>query len=376
MLKQKLKNRFIYSRKIVGVAMVSLVLAGTSIYYTGFVRADQYDEQIRALQQQNDVNQQAADDLASRASSYQDAVNRLAEQIDALQQAIVENQSKSDELQKQIELKKIELKHQEHILGEDIKALYLEGEITTLEILASSKDISEFVNREADRTAVQNKIKATVDQIKELKLRLEQQQRELQQRITDLQNQRSQQAAAQAQQAELLAYTEGQKATYDQQIRSNNSRISELRRQQIIENARAFGGGAIIRTDRCDIYPQNWCNAPMDSIVDSWGMYNRECVSWTAYRVAVSGRYMPYWGGRGNANEWDDNAIAAGIPVDRNPRVGDVGISNAGYYGHSVYVEDVYDDGAILISQFNVNWQGTYSLARIPVGNLVFIHFP
>ena len=356
--------------------MVSLVLAGTSIYYTGFVRADQYDEQIRALQQQNDVNQQAADDLASRASSYQDAVNRLEEQIDALQQAIVENQSKSDELQKQIELKKIELKHQEHILGEDIKALYLEGEITTLEILASSKDISEFVNREADRTAVQNKIKATVDQIKELKLRLEQQQRELQQRITDLQNQRSQQAAAQAQQAELLAYTEGQKATYDQQIRSNNSRISELRRQQIIENARAFGGGAIIRTDRCDIYPQNWCNAPMDSIVDSWGMYNRECVSWTAYRVAVSGRYMPYWGGRGNANEWDDNAIAAGIPVDRNPRVGDVGISNAGYYGHSVYVEDVYDDGTILISQFNVNWQGTYSLARIPVGNLVFIHFP
>ena len=114
----------------------------------------------------------------------------------------------------------------------------------------------------------------------------------------------------------------------------------------------------------------------MDSIVDTWGMYNRECVSWTAYRVAASGRYMPYWGGRGNANQWDDNARAAGIPVDREPRVGDVGVSNSGYYGHTVYVEAVNGDGTIAVSQFNHDWGGTYSFApRMPIGNLVFIHF-
>ena len=108
---------------------------------------------------------------------------------------------------------------------------------------------------------------------------------------------------------------------------------------------------------------------------DNWGMYNRECVSYTAFRVAASGRHMPYWGGSGNANQWDDNARAAGIPVDGNPRVGDVAISNAGYYGHAMYVEAVHGDGTISISQYNADWRGTYSTNRISIGSLVFIHF-
>lgn len=84
---------------------------------------------------------------------------------------------------------------------------------------------------------------------------------------------------------------------------------------------------------------------------------------------------MPYWGGIGNANQWDDNARNQGIPVDYNPQVGDVAISNAGYYGHAMYVEAVHGDGTISISQYNADWQGTYSTNRISIGNLVFIHF-
>ena len=75
-------------------------------------------------------------------------------------------------------------------------------------------------------------------------------------------------------------------------------------------------------------YPAKWCERPRTTVIDNWGMYNRECVSYTAFRVAASGRYMPYWGGFGNANQWDDNARAAGIPVDGNPQAGDVAISN------------------------------------------------
>ena len=210
-----------------------------------------------------------------------------------------------------------------------------------------------------------------------MKLQLQAQKRELETRIKDLQAQQSLKDQAQAEQAGLLAYSNGQKITFETAIKNTNKKISELQRQQAIENAKLFGGGAIIKTSRCDIYPQNWCNAPMDSIVDTWGMFNRECVSWTAYRVAASGRYMPYWGGRGNANQWDDNARAAGIPVDRSPQVGDVAVSNSGYYGHTMYVEAVHDDGTIAVSQFNHDWGGTYSFVpKMNIGNLVFIHFP
>jgi surface antigen len=88
---------------------------------------------------------------------------------------------------------------------------------------------------------------------------------------------------------------------------------------------------------------------------------------------------MPGWGwsARGNANQWDDNARAAGIPVDGSPRAGDVAISNSGFYGHAMYVESVNGDGTINISQYNANLDGRYSVRyNLNPAGLVFIHFP
>jgi surface antigen len=129
-----------------------------------------------------------------------------------------------------------------------------------------------------------------------------------------------------------------------------------------------------------DTYPNNWRSAPQDSMLDNWGMFNRECVSYTAWKVYESGRNMPYWGGSGNANQWPGDARAAGIPVDGNPKVGDVAIKPSGPYGHAMYVEHVYSDGSIYVSQYNAQLNGTYSEAIISASGvqaygLEFIHF-
>ena len=374
MLKQKVK-KYAGRRPLLSYLLIAsvLIMSGVS---GSLVLADQFDQQIRDLQQQNVANQKIANELADRASNYQDAVYKLEVQIAGLQKEINANQAKSDDLQKQITTAEEELAKQKKILGENIKTMYLESQISTIEMLATSRNLSDFVDKEQYRAAVRDKIKSTVDKITDLKAQLKSQRDETEKLLKEKRLMQSQFDGERAQQAQLLGYTEQQKVQYDQQIKSNRTRISELIRQQAIENARLFGGGQIIVTSRCDIYPQNWCNAPMDSLVDSWGMYNRECVSWTAFRVALSGRYMPYWGGRGNANQWDDNARAAGIPVDNNPRVGDVAVSNSGYYGHTMYVEAVNDDGTIAVSQFNHDWGGTYSFVpKMPKGNLVFVHF-
>lgn len=378
MLKQKVRN-LNNNLKLALVLGVSLLLiSGTA----GLVRADQFDEQIRALQQQNESNQAAANDLANQASSYQDAINKLDQQIGALQQSIVDTQLKSQEIERQIVQAQADLDQQKKLLGESIKLMYLEGDISTLEILASSNDISDYVNKQAYRNSVQSQLKSTLDKINALKVQLVAQQRELEIALADLKNQQSLLSSRQYEQNQMLAYTEGQKATYDQQIKNNKSKISELRRQQAIENAKFIGSGGI--SGVCGGgYPASapgpwgrWgCNYALDNTIDPWGMYNRECVSYTAFKVEASGRYMPYWGGYGNANQWDDNARAMGIPVDSNPQVGDVAVSNSGYYGHVMYVEHVYDDGRILVSQYNADWTGRYSEAVITRGNLVFIHF-
>ena len=120
-------------------------------------------------------------------------------------------------------------------------------------------------------------------------------------------------------------------------------------------------------------YPEKWCRAKLDTIVDDWGMYNRECVSYTAHKVASSGRHMPH--GFGDANMWPEAARDNGIAVDTQPRVGDVAILPDGEHGHSMYVEAVHGDGTISVSQYNKAKTGTYSEERRDTSGLVFIHF-
>ena len=59
--------------------------------------------------------------------------------------------------------------------------------------------------------------------------------------------------------------------------------------------------------------------------LDRWGMFICECVSYTAWRVYDRYGYMPYWGGHGNANQWLNNARAAGYTVSSTPKPGSVG---------------------------------------------------
>lgn len=360
------------------VIAATAVLAGGVIYST-FAQADQFDDQIRALQQENSEKQQVANQLAAQANSYEDAVNKLQTQINSLQQSIVANQQQSNDLQRQIEEGERELAHQKQVLGNNIKTMYLEGQISTLEILASSKDLSEYVTKEQYRAAVQNQIKATVDKITELKQKLQVQKQQVEDLIKAQQAQRAQVAANRAEQANLLAYTEAQKAGYDQQIKGNKSKIGELRRQQAIANAR-YNIGNFRGDPGNGGYPNAWANAPQDSIVDTWGMYNRECVSYTAFMVhqdfleGKNNRDMPYWGGRGDAKNWDDNARAAGIPVDFNPTPGSIAISNEGTWGHSMYVEAV-NGNQIYIKQYNAGFSGQYSEGWRYTTGLVFLHF-
>jgi surface antigen len=121
-------------------------------------------------------------------------------------------------------------------------------------------------------------------------------------------------------------------------------------------------------------YPQYWADGPLDALVDSWGFYNRESVSYAAWKVYVfHGRSLAGWG---NANQWPAAARAAGLLVDNKPRAGDVAIREVGYYGHVMYVESVNNDGTINVSQYNADWNGTFSYANnISTGGLTFVHF-
>jgi peptidoglycan DL-endopeptidase CwlO len=361
------------------LTMATILSVGLTIAPTA--RADQFDQQIAQLQQQNAASQNTLSGLQAQASSYQDAISRLQAQINDLQQKINDNLSQQAALQQQITDNQNKLDQEKAVLGSDIKAMYVDGQPTTLEMLASSGNLSDFVDKEQYRTDVQNKIQLTLQTINTLQAELQKQKLAVDQLLLDQRTQQSQQTSARAQQSQMLSFNQTQQGQYNQQIADNQSKIGDLRKQQAILNAR-YNIGKFTTSPDHGGYPDAWNNAPQDSMVDPWGMFNRECVSFTAFKVhqaylaGKTNRDMPYWGGFGNANQWDDNARAEGIPVDSNPTPGSVAISNAGFYGHAMWVEAVSaDKSQIYVQQYNQQLDGQYSEGWRYTTSLQFIHF-
>lgn len=374
---KQLPDQFYRLRSIVcALILVGLIGAAAAVH------ADQYDAQINALREQNAQAQGVLNGLSSQASSYQDTISKLQTEINAVQAQINSNEAQQAALQQQISDAQEKIKLHKKYLGQDIKAMYVDGNLSTIEELATSKSLSDYVDKEEYRIAAQNKINTTIKQIADLQAQLQKKKSELDVLVAAEKDQQSQLAGAQSQQQELLSFNQGQQSAYNAQISANTGKIGELRRAQIAANSRFTGGPAGSGPACGGGYPAMWCEIPQDSVIDAWGMYNRECVSYTAFKVhqdylaGRNSRDMPNWGGIGNANQWDDNAYAYGIPVDNNPTPGAIAVSNSGFYGHVMYVESVNGDGTFNLSQYNASLDGRYSTrSGVSRAGLVFIHF-
>jgi len=369
------------SKQTLTFAMIMVVVGTAS--GVPIAKAATLQQQIDALSAENAQKQKQNQVLKVEAADLQETINGLQVQINAMQAQIDSNTAKSQDLEKQIVEAQAELEKQRKLLGDSIKAMYLEGDISTIEMLATSKDLSDYFDKQQYRDVVKTKIKTTLEKVTALKAQLKEQQEELARLIEEQKTLQSQLQAQRSEQNRLLNLNESQRSALNSEIKANFSRISDLKRQQILENSKFFANGVPAGSSRGGGYPEIWASRPLDAMLDSWGMYSRECVSYGAWRVYSSGRNMPGWGwqGRGNANMWDDNARNMGIPVDRNPQAGDIAVSNAGTYGHVMYVEAVADDGAIYVSDYNLAWDGLYreywiSASSVDARNLSFIHFP
>lgn len=87
-----------------------------------------------------------------------------------------------------------------------------------------------------------------------------------------------------------------------------------------------------------------------------WGMSpGHNCTNYVAWRLGLDGIAQPTTH-PGNASTWAINAVVDGYLVDLTPEVGAIAQwdGSAGGYGvdgHVAYVEAVYDDGTILVSE-------------------------
>lgn len=390
----KQKSKFSSVRIMPKLGVLVLAFGFVASVCVPFAKADRFDSQIQQLKNENSQKEQKVNALQIEAGSLQETIAKLQNQIAGLQSQIRDNQAKNEKLQKDIEAAQLELEKQKKLLGENIRAMYLEGQISTLEMLASSKDLSEYIDREQYRESVKTKIKTTLDKVAQLKAQLKKQKEDVERLIREQEALKSQVASQQAEQQKLLGFNQSQQNNFNAEISANKDKIAELKRQQVLENVRLFGGAGSVQagvpggggypwgnaycvyTNQVGGYCSNYDWYFNGGPWDPWGYGYRNCTSWVAYKLASDNKVgFTYLG---NAANWPSAAAARGFQVSygSGAQVGDAAVNPNGYYGHVMYVEAVNNDGTVMISDYNRMGDGLYrGPSIINQSGLVFIHF-
>ena len=383
-----------FRRILLGVA--AGVVAATLVTQISLpAKADKYDDQIRAIQSQIDQYQASSQVLKDKAQSLEKELSQLAIEKQVIQGQVDLSQAQYDKLQNQITATKAKIANNKDALGNIIADMYIDDNISPLEMLASSKNIGDYVDRSSYRSSVSDELQKTIKTIKDLRNALENQQTDIKRVLGEQQLAKQALVNKETEQQQILNETKGQEAAYSTLTAEREQQKGEIHKQQqaAIEVAMRRGGGgfssSVIGDPSKGGYPWEsgcWLDANAWSFggangngTDPLGYGCRQCVSYTAYKVGVrTGNYPRYWG---NANSWPSSARAAGYQTGTTPRENSVGIIMDGQYGHSVWVESVNADGSLIVSQYNYynaggpGW-GNYSKMRVSAATYdAFIYF-
>ena len=290
-------------------AAALLMLIATPIAFAAPARADSYQARINALQTEINQYQAKAGELKDKATTLQGELDRLANEKAAIQRQIDLSQAKYDQLVTDIKANEDKLAKTQKSLEKIVANLYVDDDVSSIELLASSENIADFVDKQEYRTAVQKRLASSVKEVKRLKKELEQQKIDVDRELVNSKTAREALAAKEAEQQAILDQTKGEEASYQQLSSDRKGQVDRLRAEQVAANLRAAqrsGSQTLVSgTPGGGGYPGKWANAPMNAYVDSWGLYSRQCVSYAAWKVASTGRFVPHFNGRGNANQWD-----------------------------------------------------------------------
>jgi len=300
--------------------------------------------------------------LAAQANTLTNQIALLKAEENTLMAQIELSQARYDELVIEIEAIEKRINNNLDMIGYIIAQFYYNDSISTLERLASANNFASFIDEEARLSNLSDTMSGIVKENKALKAILEEQKAEVEKILEDLRQQKATLEAKRAEQQRLLNETRGMESEFQKLKKAANTERERLEAEQqriLWEILAANGGSGPTAGDpNKGGYPWSYlCGQAKwngKQFGDTWGMYICECVSYVAWKVHQNFGNMPYWGGKGNANQWLANARSAGIPTGSVPKVRSVGVINAGRYGHVVWVQAVSGNGSqVYISQYN-----------------------
>ena len=342
-----------------GVLTLVSVIVLFGLGLTSTAGATNYQAQINNLNVQNAQSQSALSGLQIQATSYQQAITAYQNQINAIDNSIAANQARQAYYDQQIAQDEAKIAQNKTYLANDLKTMYVQGQMSMIEQLATSNNLSTFVNQQEDSIKVQDYLDGLLTSIKQLQTNAQNNRNQVTALLKTEQAQQAQVATDEAQQNNLLSMNQTQQDSYNQQIAANNSEIATLRAEQAAAMAAITRGVSLLHPSNgsggaCDIgygnggYPSTLCDAPQDAILDSAGFPNRECTSF-AYWYFTTQEGQSSFQVNGNAGWWWETSNYA-VSTYPNVQPGAIGVEpssalnapvpslHGGYYGHVMIV--------------------------------------
>ena len=223
---------YLFVALIVAVAMV----AGTQLQP---VAADQYDEKIKALQADMSRYQAEADRLNAESNTLSNALAQITNEKNALQAQINVNQAQHDKLVGQIADTQKQIQENQDALGSTLADLYVGDDVSPVEMLASSQNIGDFLDKQEYRNSVKDELGSTIKKVKTLKEQLTTQQEEVAKVLASQKQSRDELAAKESEQSALLAKTQNDESSYQGMIKDSAAQIAAAKAAQAEMAARA-----------------------------------------------------------------------------------------------------------------------------------------
>ena len=378
------KNKHFFLRIFVWVFILTattlMVVYGYNANAAMYCKSDA----CKAAQRKQAEFQQKANESKAVANTYQAAVSNLSAEIAAIEASINANKALADDLAVQITESEEKLSDTQAALAEMLINMHFGGDSEPITILAGSKSISDYAEKQAREDVAKQEISLASEKIKTLKQELEEKKAAIDSLIESDKQKQAEVASKRAEQASIMAKYQNDAAAYTRDADAAAEEARSLMEVIAEETATCQYSG-----HTTTMYSNNY---PYQNSCPSWPNFYPyagmmcQCTSYAGWKaMSTYGISFSSWG---NAKYWGWNYDGSprtykdGYRVDTVVEAHTVAVSNCGQYGHVMWVESVNGDGTINVSEYNNYGSNIYHRSAdfgartgVSVAGLRFIHF-
>ena len=336
-------------------------------------------ESAKANMQQNKTE---AYEYTKKAESVTEAIKQLDSEIASLNAEIKEGEAKLANLTTEIEKTEKKLAENQAALAEMLINMHFATDSEPITILAGSKSISDYAERQAREDVAKQEIAAASERVKQLKEDLDKQKTEAEIALKSSEDKKTLVVSKQSSQQTL-------KEQYSKSA-DDASALASYWEEQLKalawtppSNTTGYGTRS---WGANNTYPYRY-NCPADNVrYSAYGGAVCQCTSYASYKAYEKWGISNTWGGHAynyvNAVGYTVPSTGVKTYVDKNPAANTIAIQLGGAYGHVMWVEGVNADGSINVTEYNVNWSsiGCYlgdfcSRSHVGSAGTYFLHF-